>query len=122
MLLADASYSDWYLGLLIGFVVVAVVVVLVAVILTAAGRISAQARDAADGLDEVRSSTEILWEVRTTNTAAPAILEAARAARKAVVAKLAAAAGAPGAPGPEPVTTPGLGSPRSEPPPDSSTS
>ncbi len=105
MALAAETYSDWYLGLVIGFVVVVVVVALVAVILTSAARIGEQARRATDGLDEVRSSTAVLWEVRKTNAAAPAILEAARAAREAVVAKLTGASdAAPGldAPGPAP--------------------
>jgi len=109
MVLAAESYSDWYLGLVIGFVVVVVVVVLVAVILTTAARIGEQARQATDGLDEVRSSTAILWQVRKTNAAAPAILEATRAAREAVVAKL---TGAPTAPR---LVAPGLVAPDPEP-------
>ena len=113
MVLAAESYSDWYLGLVIGFVVVVVVVVLVAVILTTAARIGEQARQATDGLDEVRSSTAILWQVRKTNAAAPAILEATRAAREAVVAKLTAAPTAPTLVSPGPA--PGLVAPDPEP-------
>ena len=116
MVLAAESYSDWYLGLVIGFVVVVVVVVLVAVILTTAARIGEQARQATDGLDEVRSSTAILWQVRKTNAAAPAILEATRAAREAVVAKLTAAPTAPTASGLiAPGPAPGLVAPDPEP-------
>ena len=116
MVLAAESYSDWYLGLVIGFVVVVVVVVLVAVILTTAARIGEQARQATDGLDEVRSSTAILWQVRKTNAAAPAILEATRAAREAVVAKLTGAPAAPTASGLiAPGPAPGLVAPDPEP-------
>jgi Sec-independent protein translocase protein TatA len=112
MALAAETYSDWYLGLVIGFVVVVVVVALVAVLLTSAARIGEQARRATDGLDEVRSSTAVLWEVRKTNAAAPAILEATRAAREAVVAKLTGAPDAPTAPGLDaPGPAPGLDAP-----------
>jgi hypothetical protein len=86
MLLAGSANSDWYLGLTIGFVVVAVVVIVVAVILTYASRISDQAQLANQGLEEVRDGTAPLWEVSRTNSAGVAILNAARAAREAVVA------------------------------------
>jgi hypothetical protein len=98
--LAASTNSDWYLGLVIGFAVVVVVVVLVAVILTTAARIGDQARRAAGGLDEVRAGTEVLWKVRETNAAAPAILAAARAAREAVAARLTGGTTAPSAPAP----------------------
>ena len=86
MMLAGSVNSDWYLGLTIGFVVVVVVVLVVAVILTYASKIVDQAVLANEGLEDVRAGTAPLWEVRKTNSAAAAILEAARTARTAVVA------------------------------------
>ena len=98
MSLADGSSSDWWLGLSIGFAIVVVVVIVVAVILSYASRIGDQAGRALGGLEEVRDGTAPLWEVRKTNNAAVAILEAARSARGAVVAKLTGAAPAPAEP------------------------
>ena len=88
MPLAEGSYSDWWLGLSVGFVVVVVVVIVVAVILSYAAKIGDQAGRAAGGLEDVRAGTAPLWEVRSTNNAAVAILEAARRARGAVVASV----------------------------------
>ncbi len=74
----------WWLGLGIGFVVVAIVVVLVASILALATRINRQAQEAIQGLDEGRVTTLPIWDIQKTNNAARGILEAARAARKAL--------------------------------------
>jgi len=86
MLLAGSANSDWYLGLTLGFIIVTVVVIVVAVILSYASRISDQTRLANEGLEEVRTGTAPLWEVRKTNASGVAILEAARTARAAVIA------------------------------------
>ena len=93
--LAGSVNSDWYLGLTIGFVLVVVVVIVVAVILSYAARIADHTLLATEGLEEVRDGTAPLWEVRKTNTAAVAILEATRTARAAVVATLTGQAPAP---------------------------
>jgi len=104
MLLAGSANSDWYLGLTIGFVLVVVVVVVVAIILTYASRIADSALVANAGLEEVRDGTAPLWEVRKTNGAAIAILEATRTARAAVVATVTGTAPVPPAPShPEPL-------------------
>jgi hypothetical protein len=100
MLLAGSANSDWYLGLTLGFVIVTVVVIVVAVILSYAARIADQARLANEGLEEVRSGTAPLWEVRNTNAAGIAILGAARTAREAVVATLSPTGGPPEPPPP----------------------
>jgi hypothetical protein len=86
MLLAGGTNADWYLGLTLGFIIVTVVVILVAVILSYAARISDQTQLANEGLEEVRTGTAPLWEVRNTNKAGIAILGATRTAREAVVA------------------------------------
>lgn len=104
MLLAGSVNSDWYLGLTIGFVLVVVVVMVVAVILSYAARIADHTLVATEGLEEVRDGTAPLWAVRKTNSAAVAILDAARSAREAVVATLTGQASAPSGPssGPQP--------------------
>jgi hypothetical protein len=103
MLLAGSANSDWYLGLTLGFIIVTVVVIVVAVILSYASRIADQTRLANEGLEEVRTGTAPLWEVRKTNTSGVAILEAARTARGVVVAVVTgSAAPAQAPPRPEP--------------------
>lgn len=74
----------WYLGLVIGFAVVAVVVVVVATILTLAARIARQADLATEALDVGRVNTLPLWDVQKTNNAVRAIIQAARTARGAL--------------------------------------
>ncbi len=74
----------WYLGLGIGFVVVAIVVVLVASILALATRINGQAQEAIQGLDEARVNSLPLWDVQKVNNSARSVLEAARTARGAL--------------------------------------
>ena len=82
--IAAESYTDWYIGLALGFVVVAVVVVIVAIILTLAQRISEQARGAAAGVDTVRAQTTSLTSgVGQVNDSAIRILHMARVLRKA---------------------------------------
>jgi hypothetical protein len=98
MLLAGSANSDWYLGLTIGFVLVVVVVVVVAVILTYASRIADSSIVANAELQEVRDGTAPLWEVRKTNRAALAILEATRTARDVVVATVTGGGPAPAGP------------------------
>lgn len=114
MALAGSANSDWYLGLTLGFVIVAVVVIVVAVILSYASRISDQTRLANQGLEEVRRGTAALWEVQNTNSAGIAILGAAKTARAAVVSKLTGAPPPPSEPiPPETATSP---PPATEPP------
>lgn len=78
---AEPRTFAWYLGLIIGFVVVVVVVVIVASILTLAARINRQARMATAALAAGRDATAPLWEVRRTNESLRGIFEAARTAR-----------------------------------------
>ena len=83
-----ATYTDWYIGLSLGFVVVVVVVIIVAIILTLAARIANQATQAAAGVDIVRAQTTSLdGGVDKVNDSAIRILHMARAIRKVAVGK-----------------------------------
>ncbi len=74
----------WWVGLIIGFVIVAIVVVVVSAILTLASRISRQAQEAIAALDASRVSTLPLWDVQKIQGSSRGILDAARAARAAL--------------------------------------
>ncbi len=79
-----ASYAGWWVGLVLGFLVVAVVVVIVGVVLTLASRIADEARVATAALPVVRDQTQTLQDVGQINDSAISILRSARAARKAL--------------------------------------
>jgi len=83
-----ATYTDWYIGLSLAFIVIVVVVVIVATILTLAARIADQARTADGGVDMVRSQTTSLAAgVDLVNDSAVRILHMARSLRKVAVGK-----------------------------------
>ncbi len=83
-----ATYTDWYIGMALSFVVIVVVVVVVATILTIAARISDQAAQAAGGVDTVRAQTTSLDKgVDMVNDSAVRILQMARTLRKVAVGK-----------------------------------
>ena len=79
-----AQYTGWWVGLGLGFIVVAVVVFIVAILLTLAARIAHNARAATVALPVVRDQTEALKDVGKINESAISILRSARAARKAL--------------------------------------
>jgi uncharacterized membrane protein len=79
-----ATYTGWWLGLILGFVVVAVVVIVVGIVLTLAARIADQAQAAGEALPIVRNQTDALRDVGEINASAISILRSARAARKAL--------------------------------------
>lgn len=82
------KYTDWYVGLSLGFAVVAVAVVIVAIILTLAARIADQADKAAGGVDTVRAQTTSLeGGVDQIIDSAVRILHMARTLRKVAVGK-----------------------------------
>lgn len=83
MIVAE-SYTDWWVGLSLGFIVVVIVVVIVAIVLTRAARIAAGARAATDALPVVRAQTDALQDVGRINESAISILRSVRAARKAL--------------------------------------
>jgi hypothetical protein len=83
-----ATYTDWYIGFSLAFIVIVVVVVIVATILTLAARIADQARAAAAGVDVVRAQTTSLDKgVELVNDCAVRILHMARSLRKVAVGK-----------------------------------
>ncbi len=83
-----ATYTDWYIGFSLAFVVVVVVVVIVATILTLAARIADKAREAVAGVDEVRAQTTSLDRgVELVNDSAVRILHMVRSLRKVAVGK-----------------------------------
>lgn len=83
-----ATYTDWYIGFSLAFIVIVVVVVIVAIILTLAARIADQAMAADQGVDTVRAQTTSLTDgVDIVNDCAVRILHMARALRKVAVGK-----------------------------------
>lgn len=83
-----ATYSDWYIGFGLSFIVIVVVVIIVATILTLAARIGDQAAQADAGVDTVRSQTTSLDDgVDKVNDSAVRILHMARSLRKVAVGK-----------------------------------
>lgn len=78
---AAESLGGWYFGLILGFFLVWVVVILVAMILTYAGRINRQARQATQALDVSRQNTLPLWNIEGLNDHARAVLESAQTIR-----------------------------------------
>jgi CHASE1-domain containing sensor protein len=72
----------WYVGLGIGFAIVAAVVVLVATILTLASRIGSQARTGIERMDQARATTLPVWEIQKINSSTTAIWKAAESARR----------------------------------------
>lgn len=78
----STEYAGWYVGLGIGFTIVAVVVVLVALILTLAARIGNQARIGIEAMEQARAATSSVWEIQKLNSSTTAIWRAAEAARR----------------------------------------
>lgn len=82
---AGDPYFNWYLGLVIGFVVVVVVVAVAGWLLTIASRIGDQAQRAGEVLTSTGSSVAPASEVRRANDSAAAILDLATRARTTLV-------------------------------------
>lgn len=74
----------WYVGLVIGFVIVAVVVVVAASILAFASRISSQAREGIDLMDNARTVTLPVWALQDTNVTLTAIWRSAESIRESL--------------------------------------
>jgi hypothetical protein len=79
--------TGWYVGLVLGIVVVAVAAVIVIAIVVLARRIATQARTAVGGLEAVRDQTAELGGVARINDSGVRILHSARALRKVAVGK-----------------------------------
>ena len=76
-----ALATGWYVGWILGVVVVALVAVLVLWITALAQRITRQATDITEALDGARENTLPLWDVRATNHVADRITRGLRTVR-----------------------------------------
>jgi hypothetical protein len=79
--------TGWYIGLVLGVVVVLVAAAIVITIVLLARRIDAQAKTAVAGVEQVRDQTTELAGVGRINDSGVRILHAARALRKVAVGK-----------------------------------
>ena len=82
-----AASTGWWIGLVLGIVVIAVAAAIVITIVLLARRISAQARRAVKGVEVVRAQTEELAGIARINDSGVRILHSARALRKVAVGK-----------------------------------
>ena len=82
--MVSEQYTDWWVGLVLGFLGVVVVVVIVAILLALAARIADDAHEATEALPLIRDQTDALQDVGLINESAISILRSTRAARKAL--------------------------------------
>lgn len=87
MTIALGASTGWYVGLVLGIVVIAVAAVIVITIVRLAQRIAAQARSAVPAVDVVRAQTDELGGIARINDSGVRILHSARALRKVAVGK-----------------------------------
>jgi hypothetical protein len=87
MPLVIGASTGWYVGLVIGVVVVIVAAALVITVVALASKIATQARTAVGGVDKVREQTMDLSGIARINDSGVRILHAARALRKVAVGK-----------------------------------
>jgi hypothetical protein len=79
--------TGWYVGLVLGIVVIAVAALIVIEIVRLARRIAGQAEGAVQGVEVVREQTEALAGISRINDSGVRILHSARALRKVAVGK-----------------------------------
>jgi hypothetical protein len=79
--------TGWWVGLVLGIVVIAVAAAIVITIVMLARRIASQARGAVEGVDVVRAQTDELAGIARINDSGIRILHSARALRKVAVGK-----------------------------------
>ena len=82
-----AASTGWWIGLVLGIVVIAVAAAIVITVVQLARRIAAQARGAVEGVETVRAQTDELAGIDRINDSGVRILHAARALRKVAVGK-----------------------------------
>jgi hypothetical protein len=82
-----AASTGWYVGLVLGIIVVLVVATIVIVILGLALRIAGQAETAVKGVQKVQAQTTELQGIARINDSGVRILHSARALRKVAVGK-----------------------------------
>jgi len=79
--------TGWWIGLVLGIVVIAVAATIVIAIVLLARRIAEQARGAVEGVEVVRAQTDELGGIARINDSGVRILHSARALRKVAVGK-----------------------------------
>jgi hypothetical protein len=79
--------TGWYVGLVLGIVVIAVAALIVIEIVRLARRIAGQAEGAVQGVEVVREQTDALAGISRINDSGVRILHSARALRKVAVGK-----------------------------------
>ena len=79
--------TGWWIGLVLGIVVIAVAAAIVITIVLLARRIAEQARGAVEGVEVVRAQTDELGGIARINDSGVRILHSARALRKVAVGK-----------------------------------
>ena len=87
MLVVTAASTGWYIGLVLGIVVILVAAAIVITVVTLARRIAALARGAVEGVEVVRAQTDELAGIERINDSGVRILHSARAVRKVAVGK-----------------------------------
>ena len=87
MTVLTAASTGWWIGLVLGIVVILVAAAIVITIVTLARRIAAQAQGALDGVEVVRAQTDELAGIARINDSGVRILHSARALRKVAVGK-----------------------------------
>jgi hypothetical protein len=87
MTIALGASTGWYVGLVLGIVVIAVAALIVIEIVRLGQRIARQADGAVGGVDVVRQQTDALSGISRINDSGVRILHSARALRKVAVGK-----------------------------------
>ena len=87
MAIVIGASTGWWIGLVLGIVVIAVAAVIVITIVLLARRIAGQARGAVEGVEVVRSQTDELGGIDRINDSGVRVLHSARALRKVAVGK-----------------------------------
>jgi len=90
LLLADpalATVKGWYIGILIGVTIVAVVVFCVMTIITQAHKIAGQASLGSRGMLDAYANTMAVWKLRDVNRSTTGIWRSAETARKVLEGK-----------------------------------
>jgi flagellar biosynthesis/type III secretory pathway M-ring protein FliF/YscJ len=87
MTVLTAASTGWWIGLVLGIVVILVAAAIVITIVTLARRIAAQAQGAVEGVEVVRAQTDELAGIARINDSGVRILHSARALRKVAVGK-----------------------------------
>ena len=87
MAIVIGASTGWWIGLVLGIVVIAVAAAIVITIVLLARRIAEQARGAVEGVEVVRAQTDELAGIDRINDSGVRILHSARALRKVAVGK-----------------------------------